>query len=172
MDERLVAADASPLITPASIGAFDLLRELFGRILVTAAVRNEVLAGGMRPGVHELNVAVEEGWAIIVETEPTDRPFRGRGAGEASVLALARDHGGPSLLLVDDPLARSHALALGMPTTGVVGILLMAKRRRLIPGVCPLLQRLKDSGFRLSNRVLRDALTEAGESVNQAQEPG
>ena len=164
MGKGIVAADASPLITLASAGAFDLLRKLFGRILVTTAVRNEVLAGGTRPGVRELNAAVEEGWAVIVETAPTGATFRGRGAGEASVLALVRDQSEPSLLLLDDPLARSHARALGKPATGVVGILLMAKRQRLIPEVGPLLQRLTSSGFRLSDQVLRDALAEAGES--------
>ena len=40
MDKGIVAADASPLITLASAGAFDLLRKLFGRILVTTGVRN------------------------------------------------------------------------------------------------------------------------------------
>lgn len=164
MDERIVAADASPLITLASIGAFDLLRELFGHIVVTTAVRNEVLAGGTRPGVQQLSAAVEKGWAVIVETEPTGAPYRRRGAGEASVLALARVHRGPSLLLVDDPLARSQARALGKPNTGVVGILLMAKRRGLIPEVGPLLLRLKASGFRLSDQVVGDALAEAGET--------
>ena len=164
MDEGIVAAAASPLITLASAGAFDLLRKLFGRILVTTAVRNEVLAGGTRPGVRELNAAVEEGWAVILETAPAGATFRGLGAGEASVLALVRDQSEPSLLLLDDPLARSHAHALGKPATGVVGILLMAKRQRLIPEVGPLLQRLTSSGFRLSDQVLRDALAEAGES--------
>ena len=164
MDERIVAADASPLITLASIGAFNLLRELFGRIVVTTAVRNEVLAGGTRPGVQHLNDAVEEGWAIIVETEPANAPYRRRGAGEASVLALAQGHSGPSLLLMDDPLARSQARALGKPNTGVVGILLMAKRQGLIPEVGSLLRRLKAGGFRLSDQVVGDALAEAGES--------
>ena len=39
MAERLVAADASPLIGLAAAGAFDLLRKLFGRVTVTAEVR-------------------------------------------------------------------------------------------------------------------------------------
>lgn len=48
MAERFVVADASPLIGLAAAGAFDPLRRLFGRVTVTAAVRDEVLAGGGR----------------------------------------------------------------------------------------------------------------------------
>ena len=50
MAERLVAADASPLIGLASAGAFELLRMLFRQVTVTGAVRDEVLAGGDLPG--------------------------------------------------------------------------------------------------------------------------
>ena len=50
MAERLVAADASPLIGLAAAGAFDLLRRLFGEVTVTNAVRDEVLAGRELPG--------------------------------------------------------------------------------------------------------------------------
>ena len=164
MDEGIVAADASPLITLASVGAFDLLRELFGRITVTTAVRDEVLSGENQPGTHELNTALEQGWAVIAEVPPMDAAPTGLGAGEASVLAFAQNYGGPTLLLIDDQLARSHARELGNPVTGVLGILLMAKRQRLIPAVGPLLGRMAARGFRMSDRVLRDVLAEAGES--------
>ena len=40
-ERRLVVSDASPLIGLASAGAFDLLRALFVRITVTAAVHGE-----------------------------------------------------------------------------------------------------------------------------------
>lgn len=82
MDEGIVAADANPLITLASAGVLGLLPKLFGRVLVTATVRDEVLAGRTRPGVRELNAAIEEGWAVVVETAPTTTTVRRRGAGE------------------------------------------------------------------------------------------
>ena len=48
MAERLVAADASPLIGLAAAGAFDLLRSLFVRITVT-----EAEGSGMKMGQRE-----------------------------------------------------------------------------------------------------------------------
>jgi hypothetical protein len=52
-------------------------------------------------------------------------------------------------LLVDDRLARAHLKRLGMPITGVVGVLLKAKRQRLIAEVGPLLSELRRGGIRL-----------------------
>ena len=52
MADRFVAADANPLIGLATAGAFHLLKDLFGRVTVTPAVRDEVLAGGSLPGAQ------------------------------------------------------------------------------------------------------------------------
>ena len=60
MAERLVAADASPLIGLAAAGAFHLLRTLFDQITVTAAVRDEVLPGTQLPGGNELAEAIRD----------------------------------------------------------------------------------------------------------------
>ena len=80
MAQRLVAADASPLIGLASAGAFDLLRELFHNVTVIAAVRDEVLAGGELPGAPELDAAIRDGWIEIVPN-PRDPEFVDLGTG-------------------------------------------------------------------------------------------
>ena len=169
MDERIVVADASTLIALAPVGAFDLLRRLFGGINVTTAVRDEVLAGREQDGAHELRAAIEEGWVTVAEVRSAGVAVRGLGSGEASVLALAQRHQGLSLLLLDDLQARSRARALGNSVTGVVGILLMAKKRGLIPEVGAVLKRMRAGGFRLSDRVLQSALAEAGEGPAETE---
>jgi predicted HTH domain antitoxin len=68
---------------------FPLLQQLFGRVVATTAVRDEVLAGGELPGAKEL-------------------------------------------------LGRGQARALGVPVTGLGGILLAANRARLVKRVRPL----------------------------------
>ena len=163
MAERLVAADASPLIGLAATGAFDLLRRLFVRVTVTAAVRDEVLAGGELPGASELAAAIRDGW---IEVAPTCRgaEFAELGAGEASTLALALNHAGTCLGLMDEPLGRSHAKAHGLVVTGVAGVLLAAKGARLVHSVRPFFDRLERSGFRLSNEIVRAMLEQAGEA--------
>ncbi len=74
MAERLVAADASPLIGLAAAGAFHLLRTLFDEITVTAAVRDEVLAGSQLPGADELAEAIRDRWINVVDVPPVSMP--------------------------------------------------------------------------------------------------
>ncbi len=168
MAERLVVADASPLIGLATAGAFDLLRGLFGRIAVTAGVRDEVLAGGDRPGAPELARAIREGW-VRVEQEPADATeFPDLDAGEATTLALAIAHDGPCLVLMDESLGRAHARAQGLDVTGLAGVLLAARNANLVDAVRPFLDRLKKSDFRLSRAVVRAVLEQAGEIDPQA----
>ena len=164
MAERLVAADASPLIGLAAAGAFDLLRRLFERVAVTAAVRDEVLAGGARPGARELTEAIESGWIKVAAVRPDRERFTDLGAGEASTLVLAIEHPGRCLVLMDDPLGRAHARAHGIAVTGLAGVLLAAKRAGLISSVGPFLERLERSDFRLSEELIRIVLEQAGEA--------
>ena len=164
MAERLVAADASPLIGLAAAGAFDLLRGLFDRVTVTAAVRDEVLAGGGRPGARELIEAIEGGWIEVVTVRLNRNHFTDLGAGEASTLVLAIEHSGRCLVLMDEPLGRAHARAHGIAVIGLAGVLLAAKRAGLVSSVGPLLERLESSNFRLSEELIRTVLEEAGEA--------
>lgn len=76
MAERLVVADASPLIGLAAAEGFELLRRLFGQITVTTHVRDEVLAGGELPGASELAGAIRDGWLKVDEhIHPPPRCF-------------------------------------------------------------------------------------------------
>ena len=162
MEERLVVSDASPLIGLASAGAFDLIRGLFVRITVTAAVHGEVMAGGELPGARELAAAVRDGWIEVVPASP-DARFAALGAGEASTLALAVRHPGACLVLIDEPLGRSYAKAYGLAVTWAAGVLLAAKRASLVHSVRPFFDRLEKSEFRLSRRIVRAILEQAEE---------
>ena len=55
-------------------------------------------------------------------------------------------------------------MELGIPQTGTVGILLLAKRRGLVSAVRPLLDQLTARGIRLSPRLYDEACRLAGES--------
>ena len=50
-----------------------------------------------------------------------------------------------------------------LPTIGTVGILLLAKRAALLPSVRPLLDALREKGFRVSQTVYDEALASADE---------
>ena len=56
------------------------------------------------------------------------------------------------------------ATALGVPTVGTLRILLEAKGAGLVPAVAPLIEGLRRAGIFLSDSVIANALTIAGES--------
>ena len=163
MAERLVTADASPLIGLASAGAFHLLRTLFDQITLTAAVRDEVLAGRQLPGAAELAEAIRDGWINVVDVPPDLSTFANLGAGEASTLTLALRHAGPCLVLMDEPAGRSYAQRLEITVTGLAGMLVAAKNARLVHSIRPLIERLRGCRFRLSDDLISAILVQAGE---------
>ena len=163
MANRLVAADASPLIGLAAAGAFDVLHSLFGQVTVTGTVRDEVLAGGELPGARELADAVADRWITVVRTHIDTIKFADLDAGEASTLTLAVQHGGPSLVLMDEPFGRFRAREHGLAVIGLAGVLLAAREAGLVQRIRPYFALLERSNFRLSNEIVRAVLAQAGE---------
>ncbi len=155
---RLVAADASPLIGLANAGALHLLRELFGTVTITRLVKDEVTGRPDRPGARELDAAMREGWVRVAPAPPETWRYTGIDPGEASTIALAAQHEG-ALVLMDDILGAAQAAALGLEVLGLGGLLLAAKRARLIESVQPLVARLAGRGFTFPDDVRRALLT-------------
>ena len=162
-EKRLVLSDASPLIALAATGSFGLLRELFGAISVTAQVRSEVFAGGMRPGAMELRRGIAARWIRVHRMAKDNLAFHKLGAGEASLLNVALAVDGDCYLLLDDESARREARAHGIDFTGTLGVFAVAKRRKLIPELKPCLERLFEYGFHFSPDLARSLLKDVGE---------
>ena len=160
-----VISNTSPLTNLAAIGQFNLLGQLYGQLWIAEAVWQELNADGQSwPGRDEVAGA---GW--ITRRAVTNRPLvtalRERlDPGEAETIALAVECS-PPFLLMDEKEGRHTAQRFGFKTVGVVGVLIEAKARDLIPQVSPLLERLRqEAGFYLSDRVMRDARTFCGEA--------
>ena len=164
MARRLVVADASPLIGLAAAGAFDLLRRLYGQVTITDSVRDEVLAGGERPGARELAEAIRAGWIDVANAACDASVFPDLGAGEASTLCFAIGRSDPCLVLMDDLAGRAHARANGLALTGLAGILITARKHEYVESVRTLLEKLEASNFRLSRQVVDTILELAGEA--------
>ena len=82
--------------------------------------------------------------------------------GEWEVLNLAH-HTPGALVIIDDGRARDHARRNQLRHTGTVGVLLRAKASGLIGEVGPLIQSLRQHGFRLDDAAFTTALRLAGE---------
>lgn len=69
------------------------------------------------------------------------------------------------LLLIDEADGREVARKMGLRYTGLLGVLLEAKTRKLLPAVSTELDRLQEStNFRIRPEVRREVLRLAGEA--------
>ncbi|HEX2225441.1 MAG TPA: DUF3368 domain-containing protein [Thermoanaerobaculia bacterium] len=160
----IVVSDASPLISLAAVNRLDLLRELYGTVWIPESVFQEVaVADPERPGAQEIRQA---DWISVrpVSDSVLVRALRGElDLGEAEAIALAVE-ARADLLLVDERLGRRAALRVGVRVLGILGVLIEAKSRALIPVIKPLLDDLLwKAGFRISSDLYERILREAGE---------
>jgi uncharacterized protein len=88
---------------------------------------------------------------------------RGLDAGEANAIALALELQADDLL-IDERLGRQEAVRLGLSIIGILGVLLVAKQRSLIPQVQLVMDALiKQAGFRVSPQLYQRVLSLAQE---------
>jgi predicted nucleic acid-binding protein len=159
-----VVSNTSPIVNLAAIGALDLLRKLYGTVLIPPAVYAEICSAPMDvPGAA---VVRQRTWIQPAEFKPdalTLALSERLHPGEAEAIALA-SHLSADLLLLDERRARKTALRMRIPILGVLGCLIEAKRLGHVPSVKPLLQALKDTaGFHLADDLAASVLERAGE---------
>lgn len=168
-----VVADAGPLIALARIGQLDLLRRLYGGVLVPPAVESELAIGSERLGARALEGALKAGW-IRVDAIPDGSAIQDLlmllGAGEAEAIALAAQRQA-RFVLIDDARGRRIARSRGLPVVGVAGVLLAAKNQREVEGVGPILRALSDAGYRLAPPLVAKVLAAAGEEESRPPTP-
>lgn len=156
----IVVSDASVLVNLDRIGRGRLLSEIFGRVAVPVAVARE--ARRSRPQWQET-------FPDWVEIRPVSDRVRvaqlakNLDAGESEAIALALEMRA-DFLLIDESLGRTAAVRLGIRIMGLLGVLLVAKQRRLISAVGPEIDRLKEMGFWLAEDLVVRVLAQAGET--------
>ena len=166
-DMGLVISNSSTLIHLSSIGRLELLREFFGKIVIPQAVWEEVVAEGRgRAGAEEVRRARSEGWVEVstVSNEPLVRLLeRDLDRGEAEVIALAIERKA-DLVLLDESDARRIAELFDLRKTGIVGLLIRAKREGRISSLREELDRLRgEGGFWIGDELYLQALKAVGE---------
>jgi predicted nucleic acid-binding protein len=151
----IVVADSSPLIALCRIGRLDLLHDLFGKLIIPDAVWQEVVTS--HPGKAGVTEVLAATW--IEQQTVKDRPLvhllrQDLGAGESEAIVLARECSA-DVLLMDERRGREAAKRLGLTCTGLVGILLEARRRGVVNDPAGIAQDLRDiAGFWISDELM------------------
>lgn len=156
----IVVVDSSSLISLARIGKLDILKDMFDKIYIPQDVFEEVVTTGRnRPGSKEIEDAI---WI-------EKREMKGRktieslaresnlSRGELATIMLAKELNA-DLIILDEKRARKVAEFANVNVMGTAGVLEQAYQKGMISNLKEVLDELKESGFRLSEKVYYEIL--------------
>jgi uncharacterized protein len=162
----IVVSDTSPLSNLALVDGLFLLREIYNTVVIPQAVAEEL--SNAKDEEQQIAAVLSLDWIEVRQATNLELIAGLRNdylldRGEAEAIALALELKADELL-IDERLGRREATRLGLSITGVLGVLLIAKRRELIPAVQPVMDELMiQAGFRVSSQLYADVLNAAGE---------
>ena len=156
---EIVIANTTPIIALLGIGKINILKALYNEIIIPHAVSEEIL-------IKNENILDDYNWIRVhnVTNLAAKEVFSSAlHIGEIEVILLSKEMRA-NLVIIDDNIARRHAKYLGLTVTGTIGIILRAKREGIIHEVKPVINKLIENGFYISNTICEEVLNYAGES--------
>lgn len=112
-----VIVNSTPLIALSHVGRLDLLKQIYGTIIIPKAVFHEVSA--KKGSVCEIAVINSLDWIIMkeIKNEMAKQFYKTQlHAGEVEVMILAKEEEA-DLVVIDDNNAKRHAKYLGLMVT-------------------------------------------------------
>jgi predicted nucleic acid-binding protein len=153
----IVVADTSPLNYLIRLQRPEILKNLFGRVLIPSAVLKELQHPGAPPAVRSWAIDPPS-WLEVISAIRLDESLPAiLGAGERFAISLAMQVGA-DLLLIDERAARNQAIQRGIRITGTLALVLQAALQNEL-SFRETLEELRQMGFYISNAV-EQALTE------------
>ena len=162
----IVISDTSPLSGLAIVGQLSLLQVLYGQIVIPEAVASELRRGAQDDSriaqvltLSWIETKSSTNHRLVDELQTTHKLDKGESEAISLALELQAD-----ALLIDERLGRREASRLGLPITGMLGVLLVAKKQKLVSTIHPIVDALiSEAGFRISDQLYREVLAAAGE---------
>ncbi len=156
-----VVSNTTPIISLLKIGKLDLLKELYGRIIIPHAVFLELEKGKNK--AYYMNLTSVE-WIEIRKIESLELKayIPNLDFGEAEAIMLAKELNA-DLVIMDEIIGRKYAKNFNLNITGTLGILLKAKEKGLISSVGNLLDELTEKDTWLHPKLVAKVRKLAGE---------
>ena len=160
-----IICDTGPIIALAKIDKIYLLKGIAEEVLIPPMVFKELL-GKVGDESNQIDralsdiIRIKESGALDPAAE---KALAGLGEGEKQAIGLAFNLKKDILLLLDDRAGRECAEKLNIPTTGLIGLLLILKQKGLVEDIVPFIDELRNKGYWLSDEVINVARRLAGE---------
>ncbi len=161
---RKVVVNTTPLIALSHVGQLDLLRRLYGEIIIPEAVYREVSV--KKESICKKAVDGSLDWIRIdkIKNELAKSMYKTQlHDGEVEVMILSKEISA-DVVIIDDANAKKHAKYLGLPVTGTLGILIKAKQKGYVEELKPILEHMVQNGIYISKKVLKICLEQVGEA--------
>ena len=157
---NIVISNATPIISLCSVGYEFVLKELFHNILIPQAVDME-LRSLDKPGsrfsdlkwVEVVSVQNEE--VIVFLRKDIDK-------GEAETIALAKQMNA-NVVVIDENAGYQIAKHFGLPVVRTLSILKVAKDKKIISKIRPIVEQMVKRGRWYSKNVIDKFLGDVGE---------
>jgi predicted nucleic acid-binding protein len=142
-----VISNTSCLIVLDNIGMLEILKDLYGTIIITQEVSEEF--GKTVPEWIEVREVSDKKYLKLMKNFVD--------LGEASTIALAVE-ADENITILDDLKARKLAQKLNLKITGTLGIIIKARKKNIISSTKKVLNKLKNEGFRISKELEKEIL--------------
>ena len=150
----IVVADTGPVNYLVRLGYVTLLRELYERVLLPAAVHAELMHEGSPTTVREWAAGLPV-WVEVRSAKVAGDAFVMLDPGEREAIILAMELS--ATVLMDELEGRTAAITAGVPVTGTLGVLASGAQRGSLDFE-DTLTRLAEMRFRMSESVRNEAL--------------
>ena len=161
-----IISDTGPIISLAKIKKLYLLQHIADEVFIPLMVYKE-LFGKTGQESREIDNALND-FIKTVNIQDTEDDLKKiiseLDEGEKQAINLAYSYPDNNvLLLMDDRAGREAAHKLGIPVTGLVGLLIRLKEKKIIQNVGLLIEELRENNYWLSDEIVRVAKRLAGE---------
>lgn len=157
----IIVADASPLISFAILNKLEILDKIFKDVLIPIAVYKEITKENKKHS-DKLNSFAENKTKKVKNKLAVKLLQKDLDLGESEAIVLAKENN-ISDILMDEYKGRKIAKDNGLHPIGTLGVLIQAKKKKLIKKVKPEIDTLIDNHIRISDDLYSTALELAGE---------
>ncbi len=159
----IVISDTSCIGYLIIIDKLSLLRQNFTNIIIPLSVHKEVLPLSAK---YDLTKYLNANWISIKEItnyELYKNLLKEVDEGESEAMVLSKELSA-DLLLIDERKGTLIARSMGINTIGLIGVLLLSKKKKLIKNIKSLLDELiANTTFRIDKNIYNNVLKAANE---------
>ena len=161
---RKVVVNTTPLIALSHVSQLDILKKLYGGIIIPEAVYSELSVKTESTCKKAVDRSLE--WIRVesIKNQMAKTMYKTQlHDGEVEVMILSKEIAA-DMVIIDDANAKKHARYLGLPVTGTLGVLIKAKQEGHVNELKPILRQMVESGIYISQNLMELCLRQVGEA--------